>query len=57
MECYEKAFRNKADTIDVIKCLIEIYMRIDDFEQMQGCLSKLINLTSDDLLSKVVCKN
>ena len=49
LECYEKAFRNNPDNIDVIKRLIEIYMRMDDFEQMQGYLSKLINLTSDNM--------
>ena len=48
LECFEKAFRNNPNNIDVIKRLIEIFMRMDDFEQMQEYLTILINLTTDD---------
>jgi len=49
LECYGKAFRNNPNNIDVIKRLIEIYMSTNNFEQVQAYLTKLINLTTDDL--------
>lgn len=49
LECFKKSSQKNPDNTDVIKRLIEIYIRRGNFQLMQEYLTKLNNLTYDDL--------